>query len=247
MPYETVATLEARRRIVLVAVMNNREDFRRAASEGWYRIPQRRAPRRIGADYLAFYQTGAFSGDPEAQTVTYYAPTRRYHLLTRREMMPDEADHPRADDYYFRIDIGPLQRLEQPVPSASMRRITFISTTLDRLYSATDVRDLFYQEDPFETLWHALREHRLRPLPNRIVAGEPVDITLRASGGYLGVQCRETNSAHEAPHLPLPDRWRLLHVAPSEIERDLNRCLRRIASGLISLGGSDLRIVNDQL
>ena len=47
---------ETRRRTVLVAVMNNPEDLCRAASDGWYRIPQRRAPRRIGADYLAFYQ-----------------------------------------------------------------------------------------------------------------------------------------------------------------------------------------------
>ncbi|MEZ4717652.1 MAG: hypothetical protein R2851_16435 [Caldilineaceae bacterium] len=52
---------EARRRTVLVAVMNNQEDWRRVAEEGWYRIPQRRAPRRIGADFLAFYQTGALS------------------------------------------------------------------------------------------------------------------------------------------------------------------------------------------
>ncbi len=155
---------ESRRRTVLVAVMNNAEDFRRAASDGWYRIPQRRAPRRIGADYLAFYQTGAFKGAPEAQTVTYFAPTRRYRLATRAELLPHEADHPRAAGYYFRIDLGPLQRLEKPVPSAKYHRITFIHTTLDRLLTAEDVRDLPYKEDPFEKLWHALREHRLRPL-----------------------------------------------------------------------------------
>jgi len=239
MPYTDV---EARRRTVLVAVMNNRTDLTRVASEGWYRIPQRRAPKRIGADYLAFYQTGAFKGEPEAQTVTYYAPTRRYRLLTRRELVPDEPDHARADDFYFRIDVGALQRLERPVPSATMHRVTFIHTTLDRLFSAGDVRDLFYQEDPFEALWHALREHRLRPLKNRIIGERPVDITLRARGGYLGVQCRETSVTHEAPHLPLPDRWQMIHLPPAEIERDLNRCLRRIASGLIALGGSDLSL-----
>ena len=32
------------RRTVLVAVVNNEADLRRAGSEGWYRIPQRRAP-----------------------------------------------------------------------------------------------------------------------------------------------------------------------------------------------------------
>ena len=115
---------EARRRTVLVAVVNNVADLQRAAAQGWYRIPQRRAPRRIGADYLAFYQTGAFKAQEEAQTVTYYAPTRRYQLLTRRELLPEEANHPRADDFYFRIELGPLQRLATPIPSATMRRVT---------------------------------------------------------------------------------------------------------------------------
>ena len=121
---------ESRRRTVLVAVVNNIDDLQRAASQGWYRIPQRKAPRRIGADYLAFYQTGAFNAQEEAQTVTYYAPTKRYQLLTRRELLPGEDNHPRADDYYFRIEIGPLQRLERSIPAEKFRRVTFIHTTL---------------------------------------------------------------------------------------------------------------------
>ncbi len=114
----TYPDVEAKRRTVLVAVVNNMDDLRRAASEGWYRIPQRKAPQRVGAEYLAFYQTGAFKGAEEAQTITYFAPTRRYRLQTRRELLPAEADHPRANDYYFRIEIGPLQRLERPIPAA---------------------------------------------------------------------------------------------------------------------------------
>lgn len=179
---------------VLVAVVNNTDDLRRVAAEGWYRIPQRRAPRRIGADYLAFYQTGAFRGEEEAQTVTYYAPTRRYRLLTRRELLPAEPDHPRADDYYFRIEVGPLQRLDNPLPSASLRRITFIHTTLDRLLHSTDIKELFIKEDPFDAFWQTLRANRLRPLANRLasytVDQQPMDITLRARGGYLGIRWR---------------------------------------------------------
>ena len=76
---------ETKRRTVLVVVLNNAEDLMRATTAGWYRIPQRRAPRRIAADFLAFYQTGAFQPQPEAQTITYFAATRRYRLLTRRE------------------------------------------------------------------------------------------------------------------------------------------------------------------
>ena len=48
---------------VLVAVMNDRRDFEIARHEGWYRIPLKRAPSRVGADYLAFYQTKAFGDE----------------------------------------------------------------------------------------------------------------------------------------------------------------------------------------
>ncbi len=231
---------EARRRTVLVAVVNNMDDLQRAASAGWYRIPQRTAPRRVGADYLAFYQTGAFKAHDQAQTVTYYAPTRRYQLLTRRELLPEEADHPRANDYYFRLEIGPLQRLERPVPSAKFHRVTFIHTTLDRLLTAQDVSELFLKDDPFETLWHALREHQLRPLKNRMVNQQPVDITLRARGGYLGIHCTEDIGTQEARPQALPERWELLHLSTARIEHDLENCLRQIGAALINLGGSVL-------
>ncbi len=237
---------EAQRRSVLVAVINNPEDLRRAASEGWYRIPQRRAPRRVGADYLAFYQTGAFREQTEAQTVTYYAPTRRYRLLKRRDLLPAEAGHPRADDFYYCIEIGPLQRLERPVPAARLRRITFIHTTLERLLTAGDVRDLYCADDPFEQLWHALREHGLRPLKNRLVAEQPVDIALRARGGFLGIDCRDDAgsemSIQEGPALLRAERWEFLRLAPARIRQDLDGCLRQIGAALIHLGGSMLHL-----
>jgi hypothetical protein len=233
---------EARRRTVLVVVLNNAEDLRRAASEGWYRIPQRSAPPRVGADYLAFYQTGAFADMPEAHTVSFYAATRRYRLLTRRELLPAEADHPRANEYYFRIEVGPFLRLPVPVRAASIRRVTFIHTTLDRLLTAADVRELFAQDDPFQKLWHALRANRLRPLRNRLVADQPVDIALRARGGNLGIVCRDEPPS-SAQERRLPDgreRWELLRLSTAAIDADLDGCLRQVGAALISLGGSVL-------
>lgn len=228
---------EIRRRTVLVAVMNNASDLARARDEGWYRVPQRRAPKRLAADYLAFYQTGAFKGEPEAQTVTFLAPTLRYRLLTRREMVPSEPTHPRADDFYYRIEIGPLQRLDKPVPARTMRRLTFIHTTMGHLLAADDVRDLFLKDDPFERLWRTLRESRLRPLPNRLVDGQPLDVTLRARGGYLGIRCTQEREVQEA-RAHLPERWTLLHLAPHQLECDLDGCLRQIGAALINLGGT---------
>lgn len=235
---------EAQRRTVLVAVINDPEDLRRAASEGWYRIPQRRAPRRIGADYLAFYQTGAFREQAEAQTVTFYAATRRYRLMKRRDLLPAEAGHPRAEDFYYCVDIGPLQRLAQPIPAARLRRITFIHTTLERLLTAGDVRELYFPDDPFEQLWHALREHGLRPQKNRIAAEQAVDIALRARGGFLGIDCRDDGGAEVSIQEGSPslqaERWEFLRLAPARIQQDLDGCLRQIGAALIRLGGSVL-------
>lgn len=241
---------EARRRTVLVAVLNNAEDLHRAAAEGWYRIPQRRAPRRIGADYLAFYQTGAFrapdGATDEAQSVTYFAPTRRYRLTTRRELLPAESDHPRAGEYYYRIEIGPLQRLEHPVRATTFRRITFIHTTLACLLTATDVRDLFRHDDPFEQLWDALREHNLRPLKNRLAGDRPMDIALRARGGYLGINCVEGSSAQEGRLPPLPERWDVIDLPATQITHDLPGCLRQIGAALLNLGGSMLGVTTSE-
>ena len=58
-------------------------------------------PRRIGADYLAFYQTSAFKNDGEARTISYYAAIRRYQLLSRADMLPEEADHARGGGVLF--------------------------------------------------------------------------------------------------------------------------------------------------
>lgn len=226
----------SQRRTVLVAVVNQLDDLRRAASEGWYRIPQRRAPRRIGAHYLAFYQTGAFEPAEESHTITWYAPVQRYRLLTRGELLPEEADHPRAQDYYFRIDIGPLKRLDRPVAAARFRRVTFIHTTLARLLQADDITDLRRDDDPFDALWQALRNNRLRPLPNRLVGDWPADIALRARNGYLGI--RYDPEQEEVRDAALPARWRVLQLGPEQITGDMNGCLRRIAAALIDLGGA---------
>ena len=100
--------------------------------------------------------------------------------------------------------------------------------------------DLFRRDDPFDLLWHALREHRLQPLRNRIAGDRPVDITLRARGGYLGVNCIEDLGAQERGGTLLPERWEILNLPVVRINQDLEACLRQIGAALITLGGSVL-------
>ena len=75
----------------------------------------------------------------------------------RAELLPGEADHPRAQERYFQIQIGALQQLPQAIPSRKLRRVTFISTTLERLLEAKEINDLWDKGRHQDELWEALK------------------------------------------------------------------------------------------
>ena len=145
---------------VLVVVVNDPADLDRAQREGWYRIPLARAPTRVAAEWLAFYQTGAFPA-AERWAVRWLAPVRGYRLATRRELIPAEPDHRRAGDLYYRVTLGPLEPVEPPILSRRLRRITFIPTTLARLRGADEINDLWIKSSAQERLWSALKAARI--------------------------------------------------------------------------------------
>ena len=142
--------------LVLIGVVNNPRDLEIARLLGWYRIPLRTAPKVIAVDYLAFYQTGAF-GD-EKWRIQYIAPVRGHELTTRGELLRSELDHPRAKEEYYKIQLGPLECLPQPVLAESWRRITFLYTTGEYLLRARTIQDLIVESEERALLWQALRE-----------------------------------------------------------------------------------------
>ncbi len=150
--------------LVLVAVCRSRRDLEIARLLGWYRIPLASAPKTLRVDWLAFFLTAAFGA--ERWSVRYQARVRGYELRRRGELLRDEPDHPRADDPYVRIDLGPLQELPRPIPARRWRRLNFLYTTGERLGSAVDVRDLATPVGKGDDrLWRLLRERRTRGGP----------------------------------------------------------------------------------
>jgi hypothetical protein len=146
--------------LILVAVMNDPRDLEIARLLGWYRIPLRTAPKVVGVDYLAFYQTAAF-GEGKWR-IEYLAPVQGYELTTRAELLRDEPDHPHAHHEYYKVQLGSLQRLPTPILAESWRRITFVYTTGQYLLSAESLKDLIVAEDDRRPLWQALRERANR-------------------------------------------------------------------------------------
>jgi len=244
---------------VLVAVMNNQRDFDIARRQGWYRIPVKHVPRRLGAEYLAFYHTQALAEHRWA--VNYYAPIRRIHLAQRRNLLPQESDHPRADDWYYKIEIGPLQRLPRPIPSRRLRRITFIPTTLARLLSAREINDLWLGTEEEERLWEAFKQNEIS-VERRVLLREGeedlpaeawpqdesylVDFVAPCHRGNVAILCGSAGPLGEGS--PLRERpsadyelaaagWKVLRLSPQQIEDSLDICLTLVRQAIAQEGG----------
>jgi hypothetical protein len=146
--------------LVLIAICRSPRDLEIARLLGWYRIPLASAPKTLRVEWLGLFLTAAFGDD--RWSVRVVAPVRGYELRRRGELFHDEPDHPRADEPYYRVDLGPLQSLPRPIPARRWRRLTFLYTTGERLVTADDVSDLNVPvTEADDRLWRLLRERTL--------------------------------------------------------------------------------------
>jgi len=239
---------------VLVVVVNHPADLARAREQGWYRIPLDRAPRRVAAEYLAFYQTAAFPPE-ERWAVRWLAPVHGYRIVARRELIPEEADHPRAAARYYQVKLGALELLPHPIPSRRLRRITFIPTTLERLHTAEEINDLWIKSSAQERLWEALkqanveaeRQYPLRedlPLPDWDLRQYVADFALLCRDGRVALIVEdEPRTEDELRESPAPDYllaaggWLPLRVTCAGLEADAAGWAARLAELVVRLGG----------
>ena len=142
--------------LILVAFLPTPRDLEIARLLGWYRIPLRTAPKVVAVDYLAFYQPSTFG--EHAGQIEFVAPVRGHELTTRAELLRDEADHPRAREEYYKIQLGSLEKLSVPIVADRWKRITFLYSTGEYLMSAKTINDLVVDGDERQTLWRSLRE-----------------------------------------------------------------------------------------
>ena len=215
---------------VLVAVMTRPRDLEIAREEHWYRVPERHAPRGVFFEYVAFYLTAAFGG--EGWSIPYYACCLGHELAARRDLLPDEPDHPRAAEPYYKLQLGPLQRREPPIPSHRWRRITFIHTTWDRFEAAQEINDLFAEGGEFvDRIYHALRDAGLAPerrYPVREAGAEYVlDLAVPCRQGVVAVEIDELDS-----NLPGALRFSLV-----DVRQDPEGCVATVRASVQWHGG----------
>jgi hypothetical protein len=236
---------------VLVVVVNQPAELHRAMHEGWYRIPVIHAPSRTAAEFLAFYQTGAFALG-ERYLIRWMAPVRGYFLATRRQLLPEEPDHPRADEQYYKVSLGEPVPLPHPIPSRRLRRITFIPSTLSRLYQAEEINDLWIRSTAQQQLWEALKQGGLDgecqfPLQDDLPS-HVADFALFCRAGWIAVTIsktlREAGQVEEsaevvADYLAQSGKWRHFRTSTAEIEQDPTGCASRLAVLVAEMGGPE--------
>ncbi len=143
--------------LVLVAIMPNVRDMEIARVLGWYRIPMKTAPKIVRTDLIAFYQPKAFGAEHRSR-IEKYAEIRGVELVMRKELFRDEPDHPRAEEEYYKLQLGPLRDLETPIPADRWKRFLFFYTTAEKLFSAKSMRDLAVVGAERDILWRSLQE-----------------------------------------------------------------------------------------
>ena len=171
---------------VLVAIMNSRRDFAVARDQHWYRIPVHSRPKLWPPQHLAFYQTKVF--DEEKHAIHWHAPVLGIETARRSELVPAERDHPRADSLYYKLNLGTLCRLPHPIPSRRWRRVVFIPTTWEKLYSASEINDLYHESPLEDRLWSIFK--RVRILAERQFF---IEVEMRRYCLDFAIFCRKGN------------------------------------------------------
>ncbi len=239
----------------LVALVPSKRDWRIVRREHWYRIPTAAAPEGIErVRWLAFYLPAVFGED--RWKVSWLGRVRAATTAVRRELIPSEPGHPRADQPYWKLELGSLERLPRPIPSARRRRVVFIPTSLERLRAAGEINDL-YRTSPIEDrLYWRLRDAGGEPERQFFVRdadtdlGAFVDIALFCRAGRIAVEC-DGDRWHANPERAELDRlrdnalvaggWRVLRFSGREINSRIEDCARTIGRTVARLGGNARR------
>jgi hypothetical protein len=170
--------------LILVAIIPSPEDLQVARVLGWYRIPFRTAPRILNVDFLAFYQPASFK-DHKWQ-VEFFAPVLGHELTTRVELLREE-DHPRADEEYFKVQLGEVCHLDQPILAGDWKRFTFLYTTGEYFQGARELTDLTVKPAERRRLWKALRERGEQGGAYQAAKNDWVDLPIDILSALLGI------------------------------------------------------------
>lgn len=144
--------------IIMVGLVPSPKDLEIARVLGWYRIPLRANIRVITVDFLAFYQPASFK-DHKWQ-IEFFAPVTGHELVLRSQLLKTEADHPRAKEEYFKLQLGPMQRLVDPIKAEDWKRVTFLYTNGQSFLQAKTLKELKIEDSEERRIFSKILRER---------------------------------------------------------------------------------------
>ncbi len=232
---------------VLVGVIKDKRDLRTLLTKRWYRIPVSHAPRRK-FKYLAFYQPAGFTR--QGKRIFYYARVLKQRMARRKDWLPDEPEHSRANDCYFLFRTGKVRKLSRPIRNVAPRRVSFGFTTLERLLKSKNILELYNVVPTEQIMVSALRRAGLETSAQHYVSDGKkryyVDFALFCRNGAIAIEC-DNKKAHSGARQKNRDKlknralrrlgWTVIRLPEKAVILDVKDCIRKIRKTADKLGG----------
>lgn len=233
--------------IVLVAVLKSEADLKYLLTDHWYRIPVAFAPKQTYS-HVAFYQPASFG--KTGKQIRYYAKVLTREIVKRRDLLPDELDHPRSDTLYHKLVFRNIHTLKVPIKNIVPRRVTFGLVPLTRFFRAHDLLELYGIPPTEQIVRAALGEFGVPVLPEvpiRYSTGRwRIDLVVQCRLGDLAIECDNTK-AHRSKVQQAKDQrkdlnlryhgWRVIRVTDQDVFDHPKETLARLRAAIASLGG----------
>lgn len=197
---------------------------------------------------MAFYLTQTFGRMKWA--VRHWARVAGIRRVRRVDLLPAQAAHPRAQNWYHRIALGPLQLRAEPIYSRRRRRIVFIPSIWKKFATALEINDLVDGSPLEDRLWAAFKQEGI-DAERQWWEGDDdtrycLDFALFCPQRNIDVEC-DGDRYHCTPQAAAHDNarnnfleqrgWHVLRFSTAQLTRDLSGCVQDVSVMINRCGG----------
>ncbi|MEA2081196.1 MAG: DUF559 domain-containing protein [Elusimicrobiota bacterium] len=228
---------------VLIGVLKTKRDRDILLVKKWYRIPLDRAPRRK-PKFLAFYQSASFKDSGER--IELYGRIKYWRLRKRKDILPGEKKHSRANKLYLQFFFSRVSRLRKPVLNRGRVRISFGFTSLEKLRQCRNIRGLFDIVPMDDILAATLKKNKIDFKREFVIKRKNgkifrLDFGLPSKQGNIDVEC-DGYRWHSQKQQRIKDKlrdkelrrlgWKIIRISEKELLKNPSVILKNIKKNL---------------
>ena len=237
-------------------MLKHEKDLPIAVHDKWYRIPVKSAPvivRENKIKYLALYQGKRFKNAPSQ--IQWYGEVKKITVHKRIELLPEENYNPNANEDYYKIELGEVIKLPDPIRAIRPRRINFIITAYDRFIKAKELNEVFLESYIEEKVWDALksegidaeRQYEIYYNEKKKQKFFRLDFALFCKDRNIDLECNGDKYHHEKKEDIKRDKgrdriltkkgWAISRLTRDEINSKLRGCIVELKEMIDKFGG----------